>query len=329
MPEFADEEAGAGLLKEILRGLSAEEKSLPSKFLYDAAGSELFRRITELPEYYLTRTEKKLLTEHAGEVLAAVPRESGRARTLVEFGADDETKATLLLDVSGSRFATYVAIDISPSGLGPIRTRMQVSHPAIRVVTMAADFLQPLTLAGVLGETQAVGFLPGSTIGQFAPGIVIRLLEDVRRALSGAVPPAFVIGTDQCRDPKRVLPAYNDPAGISKAFNLNMLSHINQLTGSDFDQRGFGHKALWNPHEERVEVFLESRLDQTVRIGGRTIRFAAGETLRTGQSYKYGEERFLSIAAAAGWRPAGLWQDSERLFSIHLLRAVAATPPCA
>jgi L-histidine Nalpha-methyltransferase len=314
-------EPGPGLVEEILLGLSSENKALPSKLLYDAAGSELFQRITELPEYYLTRTEKKLLGEQAADIVAAMPLEAGRGRVLVEFGASDESKAISLLDVAGSRFSAYLAIDISPSVLGPIRTRMQLSHPNIKVETLAADFLQPLTIPGTFGETQAVGFLPGSTIGQFEPATVVRFLENVRRALTGAVRPAFVIGTDQCRDPGRVLPAYNDPAGVSKAFNLNMLSHINHLTDGDLDQRNFGHKALWNPREERVEIYLVSLIEQSARIGGRSIRFAAGETIQTGTSYKYGKERFLSIAAEAGWNSGGFWQDSEKLFGIHLLRA--------
>jgi dimethylhistidine N-methyltransferase len=269
----------------------------------------------------LTRTEKKLLGEQAADIVAAMPLEADRGRVLVEFGASDESKAVSLLDVAGSRFSAYLAIDISPSVLGPIRTRMQLSHPKIKVETLAADFLQPLTIPGTFGETQAVGFLPGSTIGQFEPATIVRFLENVRRALTGAVRPAFVIGTDQCRDPGRVLPAYNDPAGVSKAFNLNMLSHINHLTDGDLDQRNFGHKALWNPREERVEIYLVSLIEQSARIGGRSIRFAAGETIQTGTSYKYGKERFLSIAAEAGWNSGGFWQDSEKLFGIHLLRA--------
>jgi dimethylhistidine N-methyltransferase len=314
-------EPGASLLKEILLGLTSESKALPSKLLYDSTGSELFQRITELPEYYLTRTEKKLLGERASDIVAAMPFEGGRGRALVEFGASDESKAISLLDVIGSHFSAYFAIDISPSVLGPIRTRMQVSHPNIKVETLVADFLQPLAMPGTLGETQAVGFLPGSTIGQFEPATVIRFLENVRRALAGAARPAFVIGTDQCTDPRRVLPAYNDPAGISRAFNLNMLSHINRLTGGDLNEHSFGHEALWNPREERVEIYLLSRVEQSARIGGRSIRFAAGETIQTGISYKYGKERFLSIAADAGWSSAGFWQDSEKLFGIHLLQA--------
>jgi dimethylhistidine N-methyltransferase len=316
-----DHEGDAGLLKEILLGLSSEQKTLPSKLLYDAAGSELFQRITRLPEYYLTRTEKKLLGERATDIVAAIPREESLSRALVEFGAGDESKAVSLLDVVDSHFSTYLAIDISPSVLGPIHTRMRATHPSIKVETLLADFMLPFAVRGKIGDCQAVGFLPGSTIGQYSPATIVQFLKNVRDALIGAARPAFVIGIDQCRDPTRVLPAYNDSAGISKAFTLNILSHVNHLTTGNLDQRSFGHKALWNPQEERVEIYLISSSDQSARIGGQTIRFAEGETIQTGMSYKYGRHRFLSIAADAGWNAAGFWQDSEELFAIHLLQA--------
>ena len=216
-------EADTSLLNEILLGLTSEKKTLPSKLLYDAAGSELFQRITELPEYYVTRTEKKLLGTRAGDIVASVPVEAGRERALVEFGASDESKAVSLLDAAGSHFSAYLAIDISPSVLGPIRARMQVSHPQIKVETLLADFLQPLGMPTTFSEMQMVGFLPGSTIGQLSPATVVLFLKNVRRALAGATRPFFVIGVDQCRDPERVLPAYDDAAGVSRAFNLNIL----------------------------------------------------------------------------------------------------------
>src|ERR1700677_1151359 len=215
-------EATTSLLNEILLGLTSEKKTLPSKLLYDATGSELFQRITELPEYYLTRTERKLLWARAPDIVASVPFEAGRGRALVEFGASDENKAVSLLDVAESRFSAYLAIDISPSVLGPIRTRMQVSHPHIKVETLLADFLQPLAMPGNFSKMHMVGFLPGSTIGQLSPAAVVLFLENVRRALTGATRPAFVIGTEQCRDAARVLRAYHDSAGVSRAFNLNI-----------------------------------------------------------------------------------------------------------
>jgi dimethylhistidine N-methyltransferase len=314
-------EADGSLLKEVLLGLTGEKKTLPSKLLYDATGSELFQRITELPEYYVTRTERKLLETRAADIVAAVPFYAARERALVEFGASDETKAVSLLDAVESRFSAYLAIDISPSVLGPIRTRMQVSHPHIKVETLLADFLQPLAIPETFSEMHMVAFLPGSTIGQLSPAAVVLFLENVRRALTGATRPAFVIGTDQCRDAARVLPAYDDSAGISRAFNLNILSHINHLAHGDLDLNSFGRKVLWNPREERIEMYLESRCAQSARIGGRSIDFAEGETIQIGVSYKFGKERFLSIAATAGWSSAGFWEDSEKLFGIHLLQA--------
>jgi dimethylhistidine N-methyltransferase len=314
-------EAVAGLQKEILLGLTGERKALPSKLLYDAAGSKLFQRITELPEYYLTLTERELLGERAGDLVAAMPFEAGHGRALVELGASDESKAVSLLDVAEGRFSAYVAIDIDSSVLGPIRTRMRVTHPHIRVETLVADFLLPFAVPGALAQSQAVGFLPGSTIGQYDPAASVRFLQNVRRALTGAGRAALVVGTDQCRDPTRVLPAYNDPTGISKAFNLNMLSHINRLTDGDLDPGRFGHQALWNAREERVEIYLESCGEQRACIGGRSIHFAAGETIQTGVSYKYGKQRFVAIAADAGWDSTGFWEDSEKLFGIHLFRA--------
>jgi L-histidine N-alpha-methyltransferase len=309
------------LLDEILLGLAGEQKTLPSKLLYDATGSELFQRITELPEYYLTRTEKKLLGTSAADIVAAVPFDAGRRRALVEFGASDESKAVTLLDAANSRFSAYLAIDISPSVLGPIRTRMQVSHLRIDVQTLLADFLRPLAIPATFRDLHMVGFLPGSTIGQFSPAAVVRLLENIRRGLSGVAPPAFVIGTDQCTDAARVLPAYDDPGGVSRAFSLNILPHVNHLTGGNLDVSGFGRKVLWNPREERVEMYLESRTAQSAQIAGRTVRFAQGETIQIGFSYKYSKQRFLSIAASAGWSSAGFWEDSDKLFAIHLLQA--------
>jgi len=318
---FDRPEADTGLLDEILLGLASEKKTLPSKLLYDAAGSQLFQRITELPEYYLTRTEKKLLGARAAEIAASMPFEAGRGRALVELGASDESKAVLLLDAAESHFSAYLAIDISPSVLGPIRTRMQVSHPQINVETLLADFLQPLAMPATFSGMQMVGFLPGSTIGQFSPAVVVHFLENIRCALTAEVRACFVIGTDQCRDAGRLLSAYDDSAGISRAFNLNILSHINRLADSDLDPSSFGRKVLWNPREERVEMYLVSRCAQSALIAGHSIRFAEGETIQTGISYKYAKERFLSLAADAGWSSVGFWEDAERLFGIHLLQA--------
>ncbi len=235
----------------------------------------------------MTRTERKLLGRRAADIVASVPFEAGRGRALVEFGASDESKAVSLLNAAESHFSAYLAIDISSSVLGPIRTRMLVSHPQIKVETLLADFLQPLAMSGTFGEMHMVGFLPGSTVGQFCPAVVVPFLENARRALTQAARPAFVIGIDQCRDAGRVLSAYDDSDGISRAFNLNILSHINRLAHCDLDPNSFGRNVQWNPREERVEMYLESRSAQSARIAGRSIRFAEGEKIQIGISYKY------------------------------------------
>ena len=196
----------------------------------------------------MTRTEKKLLGASAADIVASVPIEAGRGRALVEFGASDESKAVALLDAPESHFSAYLAIDISPSVLEPIRTRMRVSHPQIKVETLLADFLQPLAIPVTFSEMHMVGFLPGSTIGQFSPDTVVQFLENVRHALRGACRPAFVIGTDQCRDAGRGLPAYDDSAGISRAFNLNIFVACQQ-----FDRLRSGSEPI------RTQGAVESR----------------------------------------------------------------------
>jgi uncharacterized SAM-dependent methyltransferase len=198
---------------------------------------------------------------------------------------------------------------------------MHRTHPHITVDILLADFMRPFSVRGTIAEAQAVGFLPGSTIGQFPPTTAVRFLENVRRAFQGAGRFAFVVGTDQCRNSGRVLPAYNDSAGISKAFTLNILSHVNHLSDGNLDPRNFGHEALWNAREERVEMYLVSLSSHTARVGGHVIHFAEGETIQTGVSYKYGKDRFLSLASAAGWTSGGFWEDSQSLLAVHLLQA--------
>jgi uncharacterized SAM-dependent methyltransferase len=313
------------LLNEILLGLTGEKKTLPSKLLYDATGSELFQRITELPEYYLTRTEKKLLGAHAADI---VPRCLLRPVAGAHWWNSGPATRVKRSRCSMPRRVIFQRI-LQLTFLQRTRT-----HPHAHAGesspnqggNIASRLFAALGDAGTFSEMHMVGFLPGSTVGQFSPATVVQFLENVRRALTGAARPAFVIGTDQCRDAGRVLSAYDDSAGISRAFNLNILSHINRLADCDLDLNSFGRKVLWNPCEERVEMYLESRSAQSARIAGRSIRFAEGETIQIGISYKYGKERFLSIAAAAGWSSAGFWQDSEKLFGIHLLQARPGEP---
>ena len=311
MPDTADP-----VMAEIVAGLSSRQKTLPAKLFYDEAGCALFNRITQLAEYYVTRAEMALLDRHASEIAGHAP--DGAA--LVEYGASDEAKGARLLDAGTARFSAYVPIDIASAALRDIAGRMQASHPGLAVIPIAADFLQPLALPAAVGSRPATGFFPGSTIGNFRPPMVVRFLRHVRTTLSATDAPVFVIGTDLRKDPSRLIPAYDDPGGVTAAFNRNILRHVNRLAAADFDPDAFAHRAIWNAHEGRIEMHLQSRTAQTVRLAGDTIRFAAGESIHTEDSYKHTRESFLALAGEAGWRSGGFWTDPDGLFGMHLLR---------
>ncbi len=314
MPD-ATEPAGT-VLDEILAGLSSPQKTLPAKLFYDEAGCALFNRITRLPEYYVTRAEMALLDRHADEIAAHAP--PGAA--LVEYGASDEAKGVALLDAGRRDFAAYVPVDIAAPALAAIAGRMRDSHPVLDVVTVAADFLRPLALPQAVARLPAFGFFPGSTIGNFRPPMVKRFLRTVRDTLAGTEAPGFVVGTDLRKDPSRLVPAYDDGEGITAAFNRNILHHVNRIAEAEFDPDAFVHRAVWNAQDGRIEMHLESRRAQAVRVAGQTIRFRAGETIHTEDSYKHTPDGFLALARQAGWGSGGFWSDPDGLFGMHLLR---------
>jgi len=314
--DIAPIDAADPVLAEIISGLSSPQKTLPAKLFYDEAGCALFNRITQLPEYYVTRAEMALLDRHAAEIAEHAP--DGAA--LVEYGASDEVKGVRLLDAGNARFGAYVPIDIAAPALRDIVGRLEASHPGLAVVPIAADFLQPLVLPPALAGRLSFGFFPGSTIGNFRPPMVLRFLRTVRATLSGTETPVFVVGTDLRKDPDRLIPAYDDAGGITAAFNRNILLHVNRLAAADFDPEAFLHRAIWNAHEGRIEMHLQSQIAQTVRLAGRTVRFVPGETIHTEDSYKHTRDGFLSLATEAGWRSDGFWTDPDGLFGMHLLR---------
>ncbi len=302
----------AALVGDIVDRLLAARKTLPAKLFYDEEGCRLFGRITMLPEYYPTRTELLLLDRHAAEI-------SARARpgsALVEYGASDETKASFLLETE--RFAVYVPIDIAPEALGAIEMRLSQSRPTLEVRPVCADFTQPFRLPD-LGTAERFGFFPGSTIGNMDTCEAGVFLRTARETLG---PDArFVIGTDLRKDERMLVAAYDDAAGVTASFNRNMLVHVNRIAGGNFDPERFAHRAVWNAAEGRIEMHLESRVAQTVRVGGQPVPFAAGETIHTENSYKYTLEGFAGLAARSGWRVADCWTDERRLFGVHLLEA--------
>ena len=313
-PAPADAPAGpsAALLAEVAAGLTAVPKRLPPKLFYDAEGSRLFERITQLPEYYPTRTELGILRGNAAAIAAFVP--PGAA--LVEFGAGSSAKARVLLDTLPA-LGAYVPVDISGEFLQAEADVLRRDVPALRVVPVVADFTQPFRLPASVAALPRAGFFPGSTIGNFDPGEAEDFLRLARRVLGPGG--ALIVGVDLVKDADTLNAAYNDSAGVTAAFNLNVLARLNREFGADFALDGFEHRAGFDPALSRVEMHLVSRRRQAVRVAGRTVAFAPGETIHTENSYKYGIDGFRAMAARTGWRPAAVWTDAAGLFSIHAL----------
>ncbi len=299
-----------------LSGLLAARKTLPPKLFYDAEGCRLFGEITRLPEYYPTRTELALLRGVASEAISGLPPGSA----LVEYGASDETKACLLFDAGDPLlFTSYVPIDVAGSALDALARRLRRSHPALQVHPVVADFLAPFALPRAVLTQPRAGFFPGSTIGNLDPPAAHRFLADARRTLGRDA--RFLVGVDLRKDPALLLPAYDDAQGVTAAFNLNLLRRLNREAGADFDLGAFAHRAAWDEAEGRIEMHLVSRREQTVHVAGHRIRFAAGETIHTENSYKHTLAGFQAFARAAGWQPLRSWTDPAELFSLHLLAA--------
>ena len=301
-----------------LAGLRTRRKTLPAQLFYDEAGCRLFYCITELPEYYLTRTELALLPHVAEEVAAYLPAPVA----LVEYGASDETKAGFLLDqqrAGAPVVAAYVPIDIAAPALAALSARLRRAQPGLAVFPVAADFLQPVVLPGEVRGLARLGFFPGSTIGNLDPGEARMFLAGVRAALGEGA--RLLVGADLRKDPSVLLPAYDDAAGVTAAFNRNLLVRLNREAGATFDLAAFDHRAVWNADEGRIEMHLVSRRAQTVQVAGEVVRFAEGETIHTENSYKYTVTGFAELAAVAGWQGERVWTDSAGLFSVHLLRA--------
>ncbi len=305
--------AALSIASESLAGLAQPQKTLPAKLFYDVEGCRLFGEITRLPEYYLTRTEQALL-EQVAPTLPAMP-----GCALVEYGASDEAKALLLFDPI--RAASYVPIDIAAAALQDLTARLAQTRPSLSVRPVAADFLRPVELpAGIAGQP-VFGFFPGSTIGNLDRSTAHRFLVQVRETLGQGA--RFLVGADLRKDSAILLPAYDDAQGVTAAFNLNLLAHLNREIGSDFDLDRFRHRAVWNADEGRIEMHLVSLGHQTVSIGGSIVSFQDGETIHTENSYKHTVPEFQAIAGAAGWRPTQVWTDPAELFALYLL--VAAT----
>lgn len=300
-----------------LSGLTRARKMLPSKLFYDEEGCRLFYRITELPEYYLTRTERTLLPEVAPLAVAGLSPDAA----LVEYGASDEAKAETLLRqrnaVGEPAVRAYVPIDVALPALDSMRARLAASHPMLEVHPIAADFMQPIVLPAAVTARPRLGFFPGSTIGNLDPLQATRFLVQARATLGQDA--RFLVGADLRKDPAILLPAYDDAAGVTAAFNRNLLVRLNREAGADFVVSAFDHRAVWNDAESRIEMYLVSRCRQTAHVAGHAVHFAAGEMIHTENSYKHTAERFIEIATRAGWRARHTWTDTEGLFALYLL----------
>lgn len=296
----------------LLAGLRSTTKRIPCKYLYDAEGSALFERICTLPEYYPTRTELALLATHAAEFADCM----GSDVELVEFGAGSGQKVRLLLDAL-CRPRAYVPIDISRVPLAQAAGQIAADYPKLVVRPLAADYTRAFHLAApVPGAQRRVGFFPGSTIGNFAPDEAVAFLRRLAGELRGG---GLLVGVDLVKDPAVLHAAYNDAAGITAAFNRNLLVRANRELDADFDPARFAHYAFYHPLVQRIEMHLVSLEEQRVSVAGQIFAFAAGETVHTEDSYKYTIAGFRDLAAQAGFLPHTYRVDADRRFSLHWL----------
>ena len=299
---------------DMLRALESRPRSVSPKYFYDAQGSQLFDRICELPEYYPTRTELRILTANARDIGAYM----GARAEIVEFGAGSLRKIRLLLGAM-DRPARYLPIDISGEHLAQSAAGLQQDYPGLDVQPLEADYTQRLLLPARLpGAGQRVGFFPGSTIGNFTPQEALRFLQIAGQVLRGG---ALLLGADLIKDPALLHAAYNDSQGVTAAFNLNLLARANRELGTRFALDQFAHSAFYNAPEQRIEMHLVSRRRQQVALGGEWHEFDEGETLHTENSYKFTVDGLRALAQRAGFRPGPVWTDEDRLFSVHWLHA--------
>lgn len=308
LPEARDED----FREAVLSGLRRPQKAISAKYLYDAEGSALFDRICELEEYYPTRTETAVLRQRAREIAML----SGEQVVLVEFGAGSGIKVRILLDCL-TRPQAYLPIDISGEHLLNASESLAQDYPSLTVTPVVGDFTQAIELPE-FGAGMRLGFFPGSTIGNFDPPAAAGFLAGAGETLGPGS--ALLLGVDLKKDPKVLHAAYNDRQGVTAAFNLNLLRRINRELGGTFQPARFRHKAFYNESEGRIEMHIESLVDQSVKAAGEAFDFAAGETIHTENSYKYAPRDFARLAESAGWQEAAFWTDPKEWFGVWFLR---------
>lgn len=317
----AGEHIAERVVSAVRGGLLSHPKHLPPWLFYDEAGSRLFDRITETPEYYLTRTERRILEDHAGEMIASAA--DGHRLRIAELGAGSADKTRLLLcaAVRRQRTVVYEPIDVSWSALAAAQERIECEIAAVTVVPQVMDYTDGLPLEPApLDERRMVLYI-GSSIGNFEPQESASILRHVRTALSPG--DSLLLGVDMEKDEATLLAAYDDPAGVTAAFNGNMLVRLNRELGANFDPDAFAHVAEWNAAASRIEIYLESRAAQIVSLPALDthVKFAAGERIHTENSYKYREGQAERLLVNAGFEPVHRWSDPRDWFAVYLGRA--------
>jgi dimethylhistidine N-methyltransferase len=300
--------------RDLIEGLSDTPRSIAPKYFYDADGSALFDRICRTPEYYPTRTEKRILSEYAVDMAEMI----GSSADIVEFGAGSLEKIRILLDSSlaDSGDLRYLPVDISREYLERSAVALQAIYPGLAVEPIAADFTQPF---GLPEGRRRVGFFPGSTLGNFHPNEALRLLRQFATMLRGG---GLLIGIDLVKDPAILHAAYNDAAGVTAEFNRNLLKRANREAHADFHVDACRHYAFYQPSLRRVEMHLVSARRQVVTINGNRFVFSEGDSIHTENSYKYSIDAIRDLAIASGFLPTACWTDPHKLFSVHWLEAI-------
>jgi dimethylhistidine N-methyltransferase len=299
--------------RDVLAGLAAPVRAIPARWLYDLRGSELFEEITQLPEYYLTRADAAALELHCPEVARIV----GTGRAVVEFGSGSSAKTPILL--RAAKPSAYLPIDISGEFLRDSADALGDAFPGLSIEPIEADFMRPIRLPETYAQMPKLGFFPGSTIGNLVPATAVDLLRAMRETLgTGAW---LLIGMDRAKDVDVLLAAYDDAAGVTAAFNLNLLERINRELGGDIPLEAFRHRAIWNEGLARIEMHIEAVRDVAFQVDGSAFSMRAGETIHTENSHKYGSRDARLLLTAGGWTVAQEWADAEGQFALYLARA--------
>jgi L-histidine Nalpha-methyltransferase len=306
--------------EDVLNGFDAKPRAIPARWLYDRRGSELFEAITELPEYYPTRTERVILSSAMGEIAKLI----GPKRAVVEFGSGSSTKTPILLSELST--AAYVPIDISAEFLRESVAALSAAFPDLPIFPIEGDFTSALRLPQAIDGMARLGFFPGSTIGN----LLVSDAVDLLRVMAATLGPEsmLLIGIDRIKDADVLLPAYDDAQGVTAAFNLNLLHRINRELSGTVPVAAFTHVVRWNDVEARIEMYLKATRDVRFLVDGKLFSMACGETIHTENSLKYGVRDARVLLEAGGWTPIADWTDQKQFFSLILAKVgIAASAP--